>query len=231
MTTPPSPRAAARPSLLLAAVLAATALAGCAPLIVGTAVVGTGLVVTDRRTTGIQIEDQGIELRASARVRELATLGNVSVDSYNRQVLLTGEVPGEEERQRVERAVAQVENVRGIVNELAVAGNSSVGSRSNDTLIATKVKATFVDAADVQANAIKVVVTRGNVYLMGRVTEREAVRAGDLARAVPGVQRVIRVFELLSEQELANLSRRTASPPAPVSTAAPAAAPAASAPR
>jgi osmotically-inducible protein OsmY len=200
-------RSAALSAVLTA--LAATVLTGCAPLLVGTAVVGTGLVVTDRRTTGIQLEDEGIELRAASRVRELATLGSVSVTSYNRMVLLTGEVPGETEKAAVEKAVSQVENVRSIVNELAVAGNASLGSRSNDAVLASKVKATLVDAPDVQANAYKVVASRGTIFLMGRVTEREATRGADIARSVAGVQKVVRVFETLSEEELAAL-RRTA---------------------
>lgn len=206
----------ARKAGMLAGGLAlAMALAGCAPLLVGGAVIGGGLVATDRRTAGIQLEDQSIELKAAARVRELATLGNVSVTSYNRVVLLTGEVPGEAERAAVEAAVARVENVRSVVNELAVLGNSSVGSRSNDALLGTKVKATLVDAKDVQGNAVKVVTARGNVYLMGRVTEREATRAADLARSVSGVQRVVRVFEILTEAQLAELGRTPAAAPAP----------------
>lgn len=197
--------------LSAALVLAATA-AGCAPLIVGGAVLGGGMVLTDRRTTGTQIEDQSIELKAATRVRELATLGHVNAVSYNRVVLLTGEVPTESDKSRVAEAVSRVENVKKVVNELAVLGNSSVGSRSNDTLLGTKVKATLVDAKDVQANAIKVVAERGTVYLMGRVSEREATRAAEIASSVAGVQKVVRVFEVLSEQELAALGRHTAAP-------------------
>lgn len=214
-------------------VLAGSLLAGCAPLIVGGAVVGGGLVATDRRTTGIQLEDESIEFRAAARVRELATLGRVNVTSYNRTVLITGEVPGAAEKQAVERAVAQVENVKAVLNELGVGPNSPLGSRTTDTFIASKVKATLIDAKDVQANAYKVVVERGIVYLMGRVTEREAARGTELARAVSGVEKVVRAFEVISEQELANIGRGTtpAPAPAPVSTAVPAAAaPAASGP-
>lgn len=196
-------------TLLAAAAL--TALAGCAPLLLGGAMVGGMLVATDRRTTGTQIEDQSIELKASTQVKELATLGHVNVTSYNRTVLLTGEVPGEADRSRIEQTVARIENVRKVVNELAVAGNSSMTSRSNDAALTTKVKATYVDAKDVFANAVKVVTERGNVYLMGRVTEREAERASMLAARVPGVQKVVRVFEILTEEELANVQRVPAS--------------------
>lgn len=200
-------RFVARP---LAAALLATlglgTLAGCAPLVVGGAMVGGVLMATDRRTTGAQVEDQGIELKAATRVRELATLGHVNATSFNRMLLVTGEVPDEAQRARVEEALARIENVRSVVNELAVAGNSSTGSRANDVQLGLKVKASFVEAQDLQANAVKVVVERANVYLMGRVTEREAARAADLASRVPGVTKVVRVFELISDEELARLT-------------------------
>lgn len=182
------------------------ALAGCAPLIVGGAVVGSGLVITDRRTTGTQVEDQSIEFKAAARVRELATLGRVDVVSYNRIVLLTGEVPAAADRAAVEKAVAAVENVRSVVNELTVGDKPSLAARSNDAVLAGKVVATMIDTKDVQANAYKVVVDRGVVYLMGRVTEREAQRGAEIARSVSGVQKVVRVFEILTDAELAALS-------------------------
>jgi osmotically-inducible protein OsmY len=207
---------AARRGCLTAALVAAFAASGCAPLLVGSAVVGTGLVVTDRRTTGTQVEDQSIELKAASRIREIATLGRVNATSYNRVLLLTGEVPTEGDKANAEAAVARIENVKTVVNELAVMPNASIGTRSNDTLLSTKVKATFVDAKDIQANAYKVQTERGIVYLMGRVTEREATRGADLARAVPGVQKVVRVFEILTEQELAALGPASA-PAAPAS--------------
>ncbi len=203
---------------LAAALLLGATLAGCAPLLLGGAVVGGGLVVTDRRTTGTQIEDEGIEFKAAARVRDLATLGHVNVVSYNRNVLVTGEVPGPDEKAAVEQAVARVENVRGVVNELGIGGNSTLGSRSTDAVIGAKVKATLVDTKDVQANAYKVVVERAVVFLMGRVTEREARRGGEVARSVPGVQKVVQVFEILSEKELAELGT---APPATAASAAP----------
>ena len=215
-------------SLLWRPVLVATLallLSGCAPLLLGGAVVGGGLVATDRRTAGTQLEDQGIEFRAAARVRELATLGQISVHSYNRVVLLTGEVPNATERARVEDAVGKVENVRGVVNELVVAGNSSLSSRSADTVLATKVKATLVDAQDLSSNAFRVVAERRVIYLMGRVTPREAERAAELASRVSGVERVVKVFDLITEAQLAAetaLLRGGAQAPAP--------APAASAP-
>jgi osmotically-inducible protein OsmY len=217
---------AAAASAALCGLLAVACLSGCAlplvPLIVGGGMVGGGLVATDRRTTGTQIEDESIELKAAARARDQATLGRISITSYNRLVLITGEVPGEAEKVAIEKAVARVENVRGVVNELAVADNVNLRTRSSDAVLSAKVKATFVDAKDVQANAFKVVSERGIVYLMGRVTEREASRGADLARSVSGVEKVVRVFDILSEDELSSLGR-----PGPVVTApaAPASAP------
>ena len=188
----------------LAAAMAAVTLSGCAALLVGGAAVGTALMVSDRRTSGVQIEDQAIELKAANRIREtVGDRGHISATSYNRMVLLTGEVASDADRAAIEQTVARIENVRSIVNELAVMGSSSMTSRSNDTVLTSKVKASFIDAKDIQANTIKVVTERGTVYLMGRVTEREATRAAELARGVSGVQKVVRVFEILTEAELA----------------------------
>jgi osmotically-inducible protein OsmY len=200
--------------------LVVATVSACAPLIIGGAMVGGGLVVSDRRSTGTQIDDESIELKAGSRIRELATLGRVEVISYNRIVLLVGEVPAAAEKLAVEQTVSRMENVRSVVNEIVLAPKSSVSSRSNDTLLTTKVKATFVDAQDVQANAIKVVVERGVVFLMGRVTEAEATRAAELARTIPGVQKVVRVFEVVSAEELGSLTRGgRAGAPAPAGPA------------
>lgn len=195
-----------RPSFVLAAVAASSLMSACAPLLVGGAVMGTSLMVTDRRTSGTQVEDQSIELKAMTRTREaVGERGHVNATSYNRTLLLTGEVAADSDKVAVEQAVAKIEGVRTVVNELVVAGSSSLAARSNDAILTSKVKASFIDAKDVFANAIKVVSERGTVYLMGRVTEREANRASDIARGVSGVQKVVRVFEVITEAELADL--------------------------
>ena len=204
-----------RLSALLAALAAATALSACAPLLLGGAIVGSSMVVTDRRTSGTQVDDQSIELKATKRINDLlGDRGNVSTTSYNRVVLLTGTVLAEPDKAAVERAVAGIENVKSVVNEIAVGTAASFGNRSNDTLLTSKVKASFVDAKDVQVNAYKVVTERGIVYLMGRVTEREATRASDIARGVSGVHKVVRVFEVVSDAELAELQPKPAPAPA-----------------
>lgn len=194
-------------------------LSGCVPMVMGGAFVGTTMVATDRRTSGAQLEDEGIELRASNRIGQaLSEQAHVNVTSYNRQVLLTGEVPTAADKQKLDDLVLKVENVRSVVNEVAVLGATSLSQRSSDTLVTGKVKAALVDARDLQSNVFKVVTERGAVYLMGRVSQREADRATELARSVSGVQRVVRVFEILTEDELKNAVPQ----PAPVSTAKPA---------
>jgi osmotically-inducible protein OsmY len=200
--------------MLLAAAALAGGLSACVPLVMGGAAVGT-LVAVDRRTSGTQLEDEGIEFRAANRLHGLyGDRAHVNVTSWNRQVLLTGEVPTQEDRQKAEQTLREVENVRSIVNDLVVAPPSSLSQRSNDTLITGKVKASFVDAKDLVSAAFKVVTERGVVYLMGRVTQREATRATEIARGVSGVTKVVRVFEIISEEEL---RRNFANPqPAPV---------------
>jgi osmotically-inducible protein OsmY len=185
--------------------LGASILAGlsaCAPVVIGSAVMGS-LVATDRRTAGAQLEDEGIELRAQARLREaLGERAHVNVSSYNRQVLLTGEVPSAQDRQLAEQLITKVENVRSTVNELAVLGNTTLSQRSADLLVSGRVRAGLIDARDLYANAFRLVTERGTVYLMGRVTQREADRATDIVRSTTGVQKVVRLLEIISEEEL-----------------------------
>ena len=188
-----------------AALALVMSLGACAPLMVG-GMVGGAMVASDRRTSGIQLEDEGIELRSAARIREmLGSRGHINVTSYNRQVLLTGEVPNQKDRDYVNQLVSQVDNVRTVVNELVIGPVSSLSDRSMDTLISGKVKASMVDSKDIFASAFKVVTERSTVYLMGRVTQREAQRASDIARQVSGVKKVVRIFDILTEEELQSL--------------------------
>lgn len=190
-------------------VLAATvsALSGCAPLIVGGAAMGGALMATDRRTSGTQVEDEGIEFKARQRIRSVAgDRSHVNITSYDREVLLTGEVFDAAAKTSIEQTVAQVENVRRVVNELEVMWPSSTADRSRDLLLSTKVKATLVDAKDLSANAFTVVVERGAVYLMGKVTDAEASRAIELIRNISGVRKVVRVLQIITPEEL---ERRT----------------------
>lgn len=189
-------------------------LSACAPLIVGSAVMG-GMVATDRRTSGIQLEDEGIELRTAQGLRQnLSAAAHVNVTSYNRMVLLTGEVGSAAEKERAERLAKSQENVNSVVNDLAIEPASSLTQRSKDTIITGQIKALLVDAKDLQSNAFKVITERGVVYLMGRVTNREAQRASEIARSgsVSGVVKVVRVFEIITEEELKRISAQPLSP-------------------
>lgn len=182
-------------------------LQGCFP-VVAAGVVTTALSVSDRRTTGAQFEDQGIELKADSRIRE--RFGNrvsAGTVSFNRRVLVYGQAPDVATKQEIGRIVAAVPNVREIINEVEIAGTQGLGTASGDSITTTKVKASLVDSKDVQANAIKVVTERGVVYLMGLVTEREASRAAQIAAGVSGVVKVVKVFEPISEAQLAEINR------------------------
>ncbi len=191
---------------LLASVLAAP---GCVPLVATGAAVGT-LAALDRRTLGAQTEDQEIEIKAMNRMREaLKQPGGVSVTSFNRKVLLTGQVASEDDKRSAEAAVAALPNVRSVHNELQVLGRPSLATSAADTAITARVKKALLDAQDLHANVIKVVTESGTVYLMGLVSRREADRAAQVTSRVAGVQRVVTVFEYITEEE----ARRTPAPP------------------
>jgi osmotically-inducible protein OsmY len=181
-------------------------LVGCTPLLFGGAMVGATMVANDRRSAATQLEDQLIENKAASRIRELlGGRGRVTVTSYNRLVLLTGEVATSSDKAAVEPAVARVDTVRAVVNELAVMGSASLSTSSSDTLLSAQVQSSMAGAKGLYPNTIKVVTERGIVYLLGRVTEQEATRASNLARGVTGVNKVVRVFEILTEAELAEI--------------------------
>lgn len=215
----PSSRTAHRLALAgLVIALGTTTLSACAPLMLGGAAAGA-FVATDRRTSGMQVEDQGIQIKAGSRLRDtLGGRGRVNVNAYNRTVLLTGEVDTDADRAAAEQAAARVENVVKVINQLQVGPSASLGTRSNDVLLAGKVRATLVDARDLMSNAFDIVVERGEVYLMGLVTEREANRAAELTASIPGVKKVVKAFEVISEDELANKLPRQPANGAPASS-------------
>lgn len=184
---------------------AVTVLSGCVPLVVGGGMATAAFSAADRRTTGAQVEDQGIELRAQERVSQnLGDKVRASITSYNRRVLITGEARSDTDKQAVERLVREVNNVGEVFNEMEVAPfTSSISQRSKDTMLTGQVKASLLNAKDIQASAIKVVTEMNVVYLMGIVTERESTRAAEIARGVNDVRKVIRLFEITSEESLA----------------------------
>jgi osmotically-inducible protein OsmY len=195
-------------AILCAALL--TSLSGCVEMMVGGAVMGA-VATADRRTLGAQTEDKTITVKAELRVPRIAgSDAHVNIASFNRKVLLTGEVKDEAAKAAVEREVRTIDGVQSVDNELEIAGPSSYTSRSSDALITTKVKASLVDMKTISATSFKVVTERGTVYLMGRVTQREGQVAAAVARGVSGVQKVVKIFEYITEDEL-----RAMSPPKP----------------
>lgn len=191
-----------------AATLAVALLAsGCAPLVIGGAAVGGALVATDRRSVGIQLEDEAIELRINRALAEKfpRDRANISVNSYNRRVLLTGEVTTEQGKADAQAIAERAQNVAGVLNELHVGSLSTLSNRNFDTALSAKVRAAMVQAKDVPSAAIKVVSERSVVYLMGRVTAAEGDAAARVASRVSGVRQVVKYFDVLSEQEAAAL--------------------------
>lgn len=182
---------------LIALALSAINLQGCFPIVATGA--GTGvLMAEDRRTSGTFIEDQGIELKTSNRLSDkFKDTVHINLTSYNRVVLMTGEVPTEAAKQEAEQIARGVPNVNNVINELAIAGNSSYTSRSNDSYLTSKVKVRFVDMGKFQANHVKVVTENSVVYLLGLVTRKEADSAAEIARTTSGVRKVVKVFEYL----------------------------------
>ncbi len=185
-------------NILMLTLLLIPALQACAPVVAGGAVAGGVVVATDRRTSGTYVEDQGIDLKAANRISDkFGDKVHVNVNTFNRNVLVTGEAPSEEDKQEVERIVRGIPNVRGVVNEVAVAGATSLTSRSNDTFITSKVKARFLEANKFQTVHVKVVTENGVVYLLGMVSRQEAADATDLASTTSGVKKVVKLFEYL----------------------------------
>ena len=181
--------------LLLAAV--ASAVQGCFPLAVA-GVGATALMASDRRTAGTYIEDEGIELKTLGALRDVNSRGShVNATSFNRRVLLTGEVPTEELRKAAEEAVRALPNVREVTNELQVAGASSLAARGNDSLVTSNVKFRMLNNPRFTANHIKVLTEAGTVYLMGLVSQDEGDAAVEIARTTSGVNRVVKVFEYI----------------------------------
>ena len=184
------------PMLLVAA--SASLLQGCFPLAV-TGIGATALMVDDRRSTGIYVEDENIEWKARARMIERFKDAHVNTTSYNMSLLLTGEAPTEQMKQDIEAAMKGIANVKNVTNELVVSGNSSLVARSGDSITTTNVKARFLNNGKFSTNHVKVVTEAGIVYLMGMVTREEGDAAAEIARTTSGVGKVVKVFEYIEK--------------------------------
>lgn len=208
--------------LVLALPLASlVALSGCAPLIVGGAAATTAVVAADRRTAGEQVEDQAIELKVGSEMRKLVgERGRVNSLSYAGRVLLMGDVPTEQDKQQAEQLASKVDKVTQVYNQLRVGDITPLSVRTNDSWLSTKVTTTLINTKDVPTRTIVVATERGVVYLMGRVTEAEAQRAGKAAASVSGVNKVVKLFEIVSPESVA--PKQSAAPVQEVSTPTPA---------
>jgi osmotically-inducible protein OsmY len=214
----------ARP--LVALTLAAATLSACAPLVIGAIAAGTAVVVTDRRTTGAQVDDTNIQLRIGNELgkafKSIHSDVHISINSFERKVLLTGEVPTEQAKAQAGEIASRSQNVRMVVNELTVAAPSTLGQRTNDTTLGTKVRAAFVNTKEIAFNSVGIVTERGIIYLMGYVTEREGEIAAHVASRVAGVQQVVKVFDYGTPEEVQRRRSGSGQPPAPTVTPAPA---------
>jgi osmotically-inducible protein OsmY len=202
-------------SILFGAALAASALTACVPLVIGGAAVGgAAALAADRRPVGIQLEDEAIERRLNRAIYSRFKDGEISVyvTSYNRKVLLTGQVINENIYHEVEKIAKEGENVREVVNELQVRELSPAPVRNNDIAITGKVRAALLEAKDVPLGVVKVTTERGIVYLLGRVTPEEGDAAARVASRVSGVNKVVKVFDYLTPEELAAIQAPAAGP-------------------
>lgn len=188
-------------------------LQGCFPAVV-VGVGATALMAADRRTSGAYLEDEGIEVKASNRITErFGDKVHVNVTSYNRNVLLTGETPDAQTKAELDKIVGTVSNVRGVTNEVQISGISSLGTRSTDAFLTSKVKARFIDGNKFPTHLVKVVSESSTVYLLGLVTRKEADDAALIASTTGGVQRVVRVFEYITLDQAKELDRRKQTDP------------------
>ena len=213
----------ARP--LVALTLAAATLSACAPLVIGAIAAGTAVVVTDRRTTGAQVDDTNIQLRIGNELgkafKDMHSDVHISINSFERKVLLTGEVPTEPAKAQAGEIASRSQNVRTVVNELTVAAPSTFGQRTNDTTLGTKVRAAFVNTKQIAFNSVGIVTERGVIYLMGYVTEKEGEIAAHVASRVTGVQQVVKVFDYGTPEEVQQRRSGSGQPAAPTATPAP----------
>jgi osmotically-inducible protein OsmY len=212
-----------RAAILALALGSTLALAGCGAVIVGGTAATTAMVATDRRTAGEQIEDKSIEIKAASELTN--TFGDrarVNATSYAGVVLLTGDVPNEQDKSLAERTVLRIEKVKRVVNELRIGSITPISVRTNDTWLTSKVRTALINTKDLPSLTIVVTTERGVVYLLGRVTETEGLRAAKAAAMVSGVNKVVKMFEIVSPESVAppaakqdaSSSPSTSTPPA-----------------
>jgi len=215
---------ALRAPLLVLALACSAVLSGCAPLVIGGAAATTAVVVTDRRTSGIQLEDQNIAFKAQSQIsQQLGEAARIDATAYEGQVLLTGDVPDEAAKAKATAIAQKIDNVKGVYNQLRVGPAAPFSTRSNDTWLASKVRTALLNARYVPSGTINVTVDRSEVYLMGKVTQVEGDYAATTAAGVGGITKVVKLFNTISREEAVRLSgSNSGQPPAPpTSTQAP----------
>lgn len=185
-------------------------LQGCIPAVIVGGAAASAVSVHDRRSTGTQTDDESSEWKANLSIpKQYSEYTHANFTSYNRRLLITGETSNNEAKAAIEAEVKRIEGVRDVFNELGVGPTSSLGSRSTDSYITSKVKARLVDSNQLSANHIKVVTERAIVYLMGVVTDREAKVAIAIARTTAGVVKVVNVMEVQSDEEIRRIDEHT----------------------
>lgn len=197
-----------------AAMAAALVLSGCAPLVIGAVAAGTAIVATDRRSTGTQLDDKTIQVRIANELTD-ALRGNdihISVNSFERRILLTGEVPSEAVKAQAGAVASRSKDVRTVNNELVIATPSTFGERTNDNALGTRVRAAFVNTKEIAFNSIDIVTERRTIYLMGAVTQKEADVAAHVASRVSGVQQVVKLFDVTPAQAPTTMAPATTTP-------------------
>lgn len=201
-------RPAVRPLMLAAALsTAALSLSACAPLIVGGAAATTAVVVTDRRTSGVQLEDQNMAFKAQSQIsQKLGDTARVNAMAYGGHLLLTGDVPTEEAKNQATSIAQGVENVKQVINQLNVGPIASFSVRSNDTWLTSKVKTALINTKYVPSGTIALTTDHSVVYLMGKVTQAESEYAANATADVGGVAKVVKLFEIISREEAIRLS-------------------------
>ena len=215
----------------LSVAMATLALSGCAPLVIGAVAAGTAIVATDRRSTGTQLDDKTIQVRVANELKD-ALRGNdihINVNSFERRVLLTGEVNNEAIKAQAGDIAARSKEVRMVNNELIVAAPSTFSERTEDNTLGARVRGAFVNTKEIAFNSIDIVTERRTIYLMGAVTQKEADVAAHVASRVPGVKQVVKLFDVASAEEI-NRGRAAAAPAPAVQSPTPTAAPVTTAP-
>lgn len=189
-----------RPTALLALALgSSTLLSACVPLLVGGAATTTAVIATDRRTSGMQLTDKNIAIRTENRIgEEFKDTVRINALSYNQRVLLTGEAPTLAAKERAGAIAKGVPDVKSVLNEVAIAPPVAFSTRANDTWITSKVRTELLTTKNVPSSTIDITTSRGVVYLMGQVTPIEGDRAASAAAGISGVNRVVKVFDLVS---------------------------------